>query len=219
MTRTKKHLTLAVIVAALATTGVVSLAQGEDPAQPVAKAPVATTDAIVKAQAVLGAARGPAVTLPANVAKGVPAGGELGLDPTQARAIASPNAERSTDVWYVVPGTKGVCLALPDGGACTSYEGLRQNGSLWYAEPTGGPGHYTNDTPWDQRPWIVRGIVADGAATVRATGASKQQTVTAKAQDNAFYLDLPYGGDDLTVQDAAGATLAHQQVMTPATAQ
>jgi len=100
---------------------------------------------------------------------------ELGVDPAQARRIASPMGRKGA--WFLVPGTKGMIVDTGGGGAGATYAAIRARG--WF-------GYFTGTR--------YLGAAVDGNDAITGTGPARDGspvTFTAPIRHNVFVLDTP----------------------------
>ena len=187
---------LAATIAALAVAGVSSAALLDDGASapgPAGVAPVASAPltSVPEDQArVFGVLRRPAATsVPAEVraqfVPGAPGLSNVGADLAQARSVTAGGR-----TFYVVPGSKGICLVLPDGGSVCSADlpAVARNGlSVSVVPPAPGPVKDMGSTIGPGT-IVTYGLAPDDVTDVVGTqeaGAS----VKAQTHDNAYILE------------------------------
>jgi hypothetical protein len=181
---------------ALAVGGVASAAALLDDGAPDVKANDVTPVAIAPLVAVpaeqarlFDVLRQPAATaVPAEVraqfANGGPGVSAVGADIAQARSVTVGGRS-----FYIVPGSKGICLVLPDGGnACTDDLGkvARTGLALAVVPPAPGPVKDMND-PVGPGTVVTYGLVPDGITGVAAT-AESGGSVKAEINGNAYVI-------------------------------
>ena len=104
---------------------------------------------------------------------------ELGVDPAQARRIASPMGRKGA--WFLVPGTKGMIVDTGGGGAGATYAAIRARGWFGYFIPWGPGAKYI-------------GAAVDGYDAITGKGPDNDGspvTFTAPIRHNVFVLGTP----------------------------
>jgi hypothetical protein len=138
---------------------------------------------------------------------------KFGLDISQSVRVPAPKDDVWADSWYVVPGSKGVCLAMIEGVTCDTFTNIQAEGMLWMLGPSKTASDVPADAPAAMKGWQVRALVPDGNSSVTVSGLNRGVTGAGTPQNNVLNLLLPRGGDSFAVRDDAGKVVHEESVV------
>ena len=207
----KKHIAVVALGCAFLATGSIALAQGEPAGSGRDQSP-----SLAQARSTFSVLNGKTGIPPQILHDSLPVD-DLGLDLSQSVRVPAPKDDTWADSWYVVPGSKGVCLALIQGVVCGTFKQIDEHGMLWMLAPS----QSAKDVPTDAAPaekgWQVRALVPDGLGRVSVSGLDRGVTGSDEPHNNVLNLLLPHGGDSYAVRDDSGKVV-HEQTVIPGTA-